>query len=216
MASFSHPPHFVGSPIFLFHLHISDNFWADDAVVSLNLDPQRRACVREFSSPVGCSSTCRRSRLFKWASSWCFAPSGKKGQTNCFAQPQVTSTRAHGDLNKELLLVMHTSCPATLWSLRGVWVLHSVITEPPPHTHQFLGYRLQIKSAESLLRLQEGCNFYWECLIGHGLAWIAPLKITDINSCMAAIQPDTSTCLAREQTAIRKEKVPNASSPCCF
>lgn len=45
-------------------------------------------------------------------------------------------------------------------------------------------------------------------MIGPGLAWIAPLKITDINSCMAAIQPDTSTCLGSEQSAIRTEKTP--------
>lgn len=80
---FPHPPRLVGSPIFLFHLHISDNFWADDtvhAVVSLNLDLRRRACAQEFSSPVGRSSTCKRSRLFRWVSSWCFAPSDKKGR----------------------------------------------------------------------------------------------------------------------------------------
>lgn len=50
-------------------------------------------------------------------------------------------------------------------------------------------------------------------MIGPGLAWIAPLKITDINSCMAAVQPDTSTCLGSEQTTIRKEKPQEARLP---
>lgn len=101
---------------------------------------------------------------------------------------------------------MHLLLSNTLIT-QGSWSFTLSITESQSHA-QFLGYRLQIKCTESLLRLQEGCNFYWERLIGPGLAWIAPLKITDINSCMAAIQPDTSTCLACEQTAIRKKKIP--------
>lgn len=82
---------------------------------------------------------------------------------------------------------------------------HSI---PGTHAHWFQSQRLQIESTESLWDFHGRSHFCWECLIGPGFAWIGHLKITAINSCVAATQPDASSRLGRERPAITGRKSP--------